>query len=168
LRLLLSLMAMPQYPPLRRLGHSLPHSPLLHCLHHSHPQYITWPQLTSIIGSASNASRCAQTWTCQGCFSMAEPSPIEAPVIPHGHASISTPVKTVMPATAPSAIPPPTHPSCTSLALLTPLSPSSHSPCTSRPCTHQIPTLELCIQLYSVFPFIWSNPINWIRCSCNL
>ena len=46
--------------------------------------------LTSIIGSASNASRCAQTWTCQGRFGTVELSPVEAPVIPHDHASIST------------------------------------------------------------------------------
>jgi len=126
LRLLLSLMATPQYPPLRRLSHSLPHSPLLHHSHCSCPQYLTRPRLTSIVGSTSNASRCAQTWTHQGHFSTAEPSPIEAPVIPYGHASISTPAKTVTPATAPSAIPPLTHPSCSTHTPLSLLSLTSH------------------------------------------
>ncbi len=125
LRLLLSLTAMLQYPPIHpcedcrtsncSLGHSPPRSPLSHHSHHSRPRYLTWPltrpRLTSVIGSASNASRCARTWTRQGRFSTAEQSPVEAPVIPHGHTSMSTLAKTVTPATAPSAIPPLTHPS---------------------------------------------------------
>src|SRR6266702_3565012 len=91
--------------------HSLPCSPLSHRSHHSRPRYLTWPQLTSVVSSASNTSQCAWTWTCQGHFSTAELSPIEAPVIPHGHTSISTPAMTVAPATAPLAIPPFTPPS---------------------------------------------------------
>src|SRR6266702_1210358 len=74
--------------------HSLPCSPLSHRSHHSRPRYLTWPQLTSVVSSASNTSQCAWTWTCQGRFSTAELSPVEAPVIPHGHTSISTSAKT--------------------------------------------------------------------------
>ncbi len=118
LRLLLSLMAMPQYPLLQnqRLLHQwlLPQLLLFHQPHtppHS-PNTLLGLDLTSIIGSASNTSQCIQTWTHQGHFSMVEPSPIEAPVIPHSHTSISTPVKTW-----------PFPPLLTPLTLLAPLTP---------------------------------------------
>ncbi len=68
--------------------------------------------LTHVIGIAANTSCCARAWTHQGRFGMADPSPVEAPVIPHGHASISTSVKpkTVALVVTPSATPVlPTH-----------------------------------------------------------
>ncbi len=59
--------------------------------------------LTCIVSITSNPSRCAWTWTHQGHINMAELGPVEAPVIPHGHASISTSAKpkTVAPLAAP-------------------------------------------------------------------
>jgi len=59
--------------------------------------------LTCIVGIASNPSQCAWTWTHQGRIDMVELGPVEAPVIPHGHTSISTSakLKTVAPSAAP-------------------------------------------------------------------
>src|SRR6266702_4008678 len=59
--------------------------------------------LTCIVSIASNPSQCTWTLTHQGCIDMAELGPVEALVIPHGHASISTSAKpkTVAPLAAP-------------------------------------------------------------------
>src|SRR6266702_3254293 len=161
---IVTLMATPQYPPPRRLA-------IPSLAHPSHTARTTHALDTSL-GHNSPAS------------SVAPQTPPNA----HGPGLVKVtsarqnraPLRLLLSLMATPQYPPllrlshqqllprPFLPSLTPLAPLTPLSPSSPSPRTSRPCARPIPMPALRIQSYSVFPFIWSNPINWIKCSCDL